>query len=348
MTRGPISRRSFLHGSAAALTAGASGVALVGCGEAPPADGRSRVDFLAILDPQGLTFAPELMGIAGGYFADQGLEVTLQQTRGSAPAIQSVIAGGAPLTRIEQIEGVMHLANSSVPIKNVGTVIKQSAIRFISSERAPIRTPDDFLGKLVGIPSEGGSTDRTLDLVLSTAGIDPESIERQVVGTSAGVFDLVDRGSIACYAVSIDVANILEQQRENVVVFNPGDFIASGAQFYMVSDEGLVQHRDTVRRYLEAVQGAIEFMIEDENSGFDRTLEILRDRWSFATLEDTAIARASLGTYVRIWTAEGRDNVLRTVDDSWQRGYEELVNAGLADGGKNPSAWYTNELVPAT
>lgn len=345
MKPGSVSRRDFVHGAGAMLGASASGAVLIGCSGESGDTGRTPVDFLAILDPEGLTFAPELLGIAGGYFADAGLDVTLQQTRGSAPAIQSVIAGGAPLTRIEQIEGVVHLANRGVPITNVGTVIKESAIRFVSSRNAPIREPQDFVGGLAGIPSQGGSTDKTLDLILSTAGIDPASVERQVVGYSAGTFDLVQRGDIACYGVSIDVANILGQQRDDVVVFNPGDFIAAGAQFYMVSNEGLIEHRETIRRYLEAVDGAIEFMIEDE--GFDRTLEIMRRQYSFATLQDTGIAKASLAEYVAIWTAEGRDNVMRTVAESWQRGYDELVQANLAESGHDPSAWFTNELAPA-
>ena len=338
-----MDRRKFMRGAAGALTVSATGAVLFGCGR-DSESGLLPVDFLAILDPQGLTFAPELLGIAGGYFADQGLEVTLQRMRGSAPSIQSVIAGQAPLTRIEQIEGVVHLANQDVPIRNVGTVIKESAIRFVSSTRAPVNEPEDFVGKLVGIPSAGGSTDKTLDLLLSTAGIVPDTVERQVVGYSAGTFDLVERGSIHCYAVSIDIANILEEQRDNVVVLSPGDFISSGAQFYMVSEQGLREQRDTIQRYLNAVYAAIDFMIDDD--GFDRTLEIMRERYSFATLMNTSIAKASLATYVDIWTAEGRDNVMRTIDASWQRGYEELVQAGLAEGGHDPLAWVNNDLVP--
>jgi NitT/TauT family transport system substrate-binding protein len=344
MERGVLSRRSFVRGSAAAIATGTTGAVLIGCGgESAGTDGRVPVTFLAILDPEGLTFAPELLGIAGGYFADQGLDVSLQRTRGSAPAILTVIEGGAPLTRIEQIEGVGHLANRGVPIRNVGTVIKKSAIRFVSSAGAPIREPQDFVGKLIGIPSEGGSSDKTLDLVLSSAGIDPESVERQVVGTNAAVFDLIERGQIQSFAVSIDVANILSRQRDNVVVLSPGDFIASGAQFYMVSEEGLSEHRDTIRRYLAATKAAIEFMIDDD--GFDRTIEILRQEYSFATLDNTEIAKASLATYVDIWTAEGRENLMRTDADSWRTGYEELVMAGLVEAGHDPDAWYTNELV---
>jgi NitT/TauT family transport system substrate-binding protein len=150
---------------------------------------------------------------------------------------------------------------------------------------------------------------------------------------------------INCYGVSIDVAKILQQQRSDVVILNPGDFISAGAQFYMVSHDGLAEQREIIRRYLAAVRGAIEFMINDD--GFDRTLEVLRSRYSFATLQDTVIATASLEEYVAIWTADGRDNLLRTNAESWQRGYDELVRAGLADAGHDASAWFTNELVPA-
>jgi NitT/TauT family transport system substrate-binding protein len=345
MKAGVLSRRDFVRDSAAAVAAGTTGVALIGCSGESGDSGLTSVDFLAILDPEGLTFAPELMGIAGGFFADNGLRVTLQPMRGSAPSIQSVIAGNAPLTRIEQIEGVVHLANSGVPIKNVGTVIKESAIRFVSSAAAPIREPRDFVGKLAGIPSQGGSSEKTLDLVLSSAGIDPATVERQVVGYSAATFELVKRGDFQCYGVSIDVAKILQQRDPDVVILNPGEFIAAGAQFYMVSDEGLIEHRDTVRRYLEAIAGAIDFMIDDDS--FDRTLEILRREYSFATLQDTEIAKASLAEYVGIWTAEGRENVLRTLDTNWQRGYDELVAANLAEAGHDPSAWFTNELLPS-
>jgi len=345
MKQRSFNRREFVRGSATALAAGGIGAVVIGCGSESVDSGITPLNFMAILDPEGLTFAPELMAIAGGYFADQGLDVTMQRTRGSAPAIQQVLAGNSPLTRIEQVEGVVHLANRGVPIRNVGTVIKESAIRFVSSGNSPIREPEDFVGKLIGIPSEGGSTDKTLDLILSTAGIDPESIERQVVGTAAGNFDLIERGQIYSFAVSIDVANILARQRENVVILSPGDFVASGAQFYMTSEESFVEHRDTIRRYLEATYAAIEFMIDDD--GFDRTLEILRSEYDFATLQNTEIAKASLAEYVGIWTAEGRENVMRTDSDNWQRGYDELVQAGLAETGHDPSAWFTNELVPS-
>ncbi len=340
-----LTRRTVLQGSASALLAGGSGVLLTSCAGDETPDTGDPLTFLAILPLTTLTFAPELLADAGGYFADQGLDVTFQSTRGSAQAIQLVLAGSAPLTRIGQIEAVSHAVNSDAPIMNIGTVIKGSTIRLVSSSADPLREPADFVGKTIGIPSEGGSSEITLNLMVAASGLDVESVDRQVVGLGPGVFNLVEQGRIAGFMVSIDTAKILQAQTANAVVLNPGDFIESGAQLYMVSETGLVEHADIARRYLAAIRGAIDFMTADD--GFAETLRIVREKYSFGTLDDTAVAVESLNEYERTWTAGGPGTLLRTDADQWRAGYLELVNAGQVEGGLDPDAWFTNELVPA-
>ena len=326
-----------------------AGGVLTSCGGADTAgksSGATRVTFLPALPLTTLTYAPELLADAGGYFADQGLAVEFQSTRGTAQAIQLVLAGSALLTRVGQIEGMTHIVNSDAPLLNVGTVIKESTIRFVSSAQTPLREPKDFVGKTIGIPSEGGESEITLDLLLASSGLDPESVERQVVGVGPGVFNLVEQGRIAAFIVSIDTAKILERQTKGVVVLRPGDFIESGAQFYMVARDDLGEHREVVRKYLAAIDRALKFMIGDD--GFDATLAVMRRKYSFATLQNDDVAKDSLREYVRVWTSAGPANVLRTVPERWQHGYEELVSAGRIAAGKDPSTWFTNELVPAS
>ncbi|MBN1239194.1 MAG: ABC transporter substrate-binding protein [Gammaproteobacteria bacterium] len=356
---GRLTRRQFVHGTAALATSGAT--LLTGCsggdetaapsagpragGEAGAgaAAGATQFSFLAILPPETLTFAPELLADAAGYFADEGLDMNFELTRGSSQAIQLVLAGWAPLTRISQIEGMRAAANRDAPLVNVGMVIKDSTIRYVSSEQDPLREPQDFVGKTIGIPSAEGSSELELDLFLASAGVDRDSVERQVVGVTAAVYNLVEQGRIAGYAVSIDTAKILEQQRSGVVVLNPGDFMASGGQFYMASRNDLDANRDSIGKFVKAVHAALDFMIEDD--GFDRTLEILRGKYSFDALNDTTIAKESLREYLRVWTSAGRESVLQTVPERWSRGYRELVEAGIVEPGADPAAWFTNEFV---
>jgi len=341
-----LTRRAFVGGTAAlatvpALIGGCSAEQAPGGGAAR--EGRSSLTFLTILPPQSLTFAPELLADAGGYFAAHGVDVAFETTRGSAQAVQLVLAGRAPLTRISQIEGMRAAANRGAPLVNVGMVFKGSTIRYVSHKTDPLLEPHDFVGKMIGIPSEGGSSELELDLFLAASGVDRDSVRRQVVGLTPGVFNLVEQGRIAGYAVSIDTAMILERQQENAVVLNPGDYMRSGGQFYMTSKAGLAAHREAIRRFLAAVHDALEFMVADE--GFDRTLEILRSKYSFDGLNDTDVAKASLTEFRKVWTAEGRERLLLTLPERWTSGYRELVEAGLAEPGKEPIEWFTNELV---
>ena len=345
-----LTRRDVIRGSAAlAATGGLPWLAGCSGGDQPATGGQSSagqaMTFLAVLPMTTLTYAPEMLADAGGLFAGQGLDVSFQSTRGTAQAIQLVLAGSAPITRIGQIEAIGHAANRDAPIVNVGTVVKQSTIRIVSSAAAPLREPRDFVGTTLGIPSEGGESETTLDLVLAGAGVDPASVERQVVGVGPGVFNLVEQGRIAGFMVSIDTAKILEQQNPDVVVLRPGDFIDSGSQLYMVSQDGLREHPDLIRRYLEAVREAIDFIIADD--GFDESLRIMREKYSFGTLQNDTVAKESLAEYVTAWTAAGAGNILRTDAARWRAGYEELVAAGQIAAGHDPGAWFTNELVPA-
>jgi NitT/TauT family transport system substrate-binding protein len=337
-----VTRRDCLRASAAIAAVGTSGL-LTACGGGESAASGTPVTFLAVVPFTTLTYAPELYADSAGYFADQGLTVDFQSTRGSAQAIQLVLAGSAPLTRIGQIEAVSHIVNSDAPLLNVATVVKESAIRIVSAANAPLNEPKDFVGKLLGIPSEGGESETTLDLLLASAGIEPASIERQVVGVGPGVFNLVEQGRIAGFMVSIDTATILAQQMQNAVVLNPGNFIEAGAQAYTIARDDLDENRLIVRKYLDAIRAAIDFVVADD--GFDETLRTIRSKYSFATLEDDSVAKASLREYVRAWTKEGPAYIMRTNEETWRRGYEELVRAGRLPAGKNPSEWFTNELV---
>jgi NitT/TauT family transport system substrate-binding protein len=345
MSNAFFNRREVIRSSAAAMVASGSAPLLSACSGGGQETAGLAVTFLAVLPMTTLTYAPEMLADASGYFNDQGLDVSFQSTRGTAQAIQLVLAGNAPITRIGQIEAMSHAANRGAPIVNVGTVVKQSTIRFVSSSSNPLREPRDFVGKLIGIPSEGGESETTLDLLLAGSGIDPASVERQVVGVGPGVFSLVEQGRIAGFMVSIDTARILAQQNPDIVVLRPGDFIDSGSQLYMASEEGLTEHPDLIRRYLAAVREAIDFIIADD--GFDESLRIMRQKYSFGTLQDDTVAKESLAEYVSAWTAAGTSNILRTDPARWQAAYEELVAAGQLDSGHDPAAWYTNEFVPA-
>ncbi len=346
-------RSAFAAASAATLLAACGGggddEAASGTGGDGGGGGELQdVTFLNILPLESLTFTPELVAASCGQFEEQGLNVSFETTQGSAQAIQTVIAGGALITRVGDMETMLAIGERDAPLVNVGQIFKTGTIRFVSSESDPLESAADIEGRLMGTPSEGGTSEIILKLAAASAGINPDDVQTQVVGLAPGVFDLVTSGRIGGYIVSLDTAVALEAQQPEAVIYSPSDDVQSGGQVYITSQEQAddPEAQEQLRAYLAAIREAVLFVAEDEANGFAETIECLSE-YAIPTLEDEEVARGALSQYVESWTAAGEAEIARTVPDQWQTVYEEMSGSGFVPEGLDPAEWYTNDFAPA-
>lgn len=347
-----LSRRSFLARSASAVALAAAGPSLLaacagaGAGDSSAGGDLEKVTFLSYLPLETLSLAPELLAVAGGHFARHGLDVTLQPVKGSPQAMQTLLAGTAPITRIGQIDLLTAVAGSNQPMVNIGTLSRVSSLRFVySKSRHPLAKPADFLGQTMGVPSEGGTSDKVVSLVLANAGLDPAKVKRQVVGLTPGTFSLVQQGRVVGYVVSIDTANIVTAQNPDAGIFDPGAFVRSDSQVYATTRTALKEESETLRRFMAGIHDAVTAIVADQT--MDETLKALRSKYSFATLDDDRIAKASLTMIRNTWTGgEAGRPLLVTEEATWVAGYRELTSAGLAKAGGDAASWIDNSLLP--
>lgn len=345
----PLSRRALFRRSALATAAVAAGPALLtACGDAPGAGGGSgkAVTFPCFLPLETLGLAPEMMAVLGGHFEKHGLDVTLQVVKGSPQATQTLLAGAGPVTRVGQLDLMKAVTEQDQPLVAIGTITQRSAIRYVYSKKDPLVKPEDFVGKTIGVPSEGGTSSQVVDLVVSASGIDPERVPRQVVGLTPGTFTLVEQGRIAGYAVSGDTANIIMSQHPNAGVFDPSTIVKADTQIYMATRETIEQDPDTLRKFLAAIRDSAKSIVDDKANSFDKTIEALRGEYSFASLDDDQIARKSLTDYTDLWTDGDPSKPLLVTDEAdWQASYEELSKAGVIAKGHDPAKWFDNSLL---
>jgi NitT/TauT family transport system substrate-binding protein len=327
----------------AACGGGGSGTSSSASGSAPA---MQDVTFLNILPLASLTFTPSLVAQSCGYFKNHGLNVTFQTTQGSPPAIQTVLAGKALLTRIGDLEVMQDNGGKGADLLAVGTANKTTTIRFISDKSNPLQSASDIKGRLMGTPSAGGTSEQLVKLAADSAHVPSDQVKTQVVGLAPGVFDLVKSGRIGGYVVSLDTAELLQEQQQDAVVYNPSDAIKSGGQVYVTSSQQAKdpQKKDQIKRYMAAVSDAIKFVQQDEANGFKKTFDCLAT-YNIAALKDPAVATATLKEYVTSWTKGG--DVLHTDADTWKAVYKENVTSGFAPSGKDPSKWVTNDFVPS-
>ncbi len=331
------------------LTAAAAGSALLaGCGSDAPSTGGEGMTttFLSYLPLETLSLTPELLAVAGGHFAKHGLEVTLQPVKGSPQAMQTLLAGISPITRLGQIDVMTAIADSNQPLVNIGTLTRGSSLRFVYSKKNhPLEKPEDFIGQTMGVPSEGGTSDKVVSLVLANSGLDPKQTKRQVVGLTPGTFDLVQQGRIAGYVVSIDTANILLAQNADVGVFDPAGHVGSDSQVYVTTKDAVTKDAETLRAFMAGINDALAAIVADRS--LDATIKQLRGKYSFSTLDDDRVAKASLTMMRKLWTGEDPSKPLLVTDETaWTTGYKELTDAGVAQSGGAADTWYDNSLLP--
>ncbi|EHR50899.1 ABC-type nitrate/sulfonate/bicarbonate transport system, periplasmic component [Saccharomonospora marina XMU15] len=345
-----LSRRSFLKRSALATAAVAAGPTLLtACGSEPAGAGGEgeAITFLSYLPLETLSMAPELLAVAGGHFAKHGLDVQLQPVKGSPQAMQTLLAGTGPVTRLGQIDVMTAVAESGQPLVNIGTLTRGSSLRFMYSKSDPLTKPEDFVGKTMGVPSEGGTSSKVVSLVLANAGIDPGRVRKQVTGLTPGTFNLVQQGRIAGYVVSIDTSNIVLSQHDDAGVFDPGTVVKSDSQVYVATKDVIQSDPDMLKAFLAGIHDALAAVVADTT--LDETIAKLREHYSFATLDDNKIAKQSLTVMRDLWTGGDPSKPLLVTDENaWVAGYEELTAAGIAKPGKDAASWFDNSLLPQT
>ena len=321
MTPHPIAvhtRRSVL--GRASATAGLVASGLSGAAHRAAAQG-TRVTYVT---PSGFVLGnvDVMYGEAAGHYARAGLDLNVLPGRGTVMAAQQVIAGTAQMSRTGGIDLIRAVSGERADLICFGTSHAGDVYRIISTKERPIRTPAEMRGKLIGIASQGGSTEMLLNMMLVQAGVDPTTVQRQVVGFAPGTFALVEAGRLAAYIGSTSTVMQLRLIGKEPVEMNTDDHAPAPAQVFVTTNRMVAEQPDLLARFLRATHASIGELLTaplpdvlGKVRKYDvpefRTPEVL-EPIARHTIEILAPAhRARMGNDPRLWEAT-LDLMMRT------------------------------------
>jgi NitT/TauT family transport system substrate-binding protein len=288
-----------------------------------------------------LSFAPDYVAKAGGFFEREGLDVAIEGTKGAPQSLQQVLAGQAFISRAGSPEVMKAILNQGAPLVVVATICQGSPFCVMSSKSAPIRTPADMKGKTIGVTSKGGTAENLLDTMLIQHNVDPALVKREVIGESPGSFALIEAGRLHAFIAGTSTRVGLENMKASMEWFSVDKFAPLPGQLYSVTRDTLRTDPDTVVRYLRAVKKAVDFIIADESK--EKTLDLLA-QFSLPALKNREIAKADIKANTELWLDAGPDQVLRNVPERWQKARDVFAKSGAVKPGPATDL-YTNELV---
>lgn len=274
-------------------------------------------------------FAPFYLAQQAGYYADAGLEVTIEY-KGGADLVRLVGDGQAEFG-VTDATDVMISRTAGIPIKYVTTLYDQFPVALILPAGGPSGGPTpEFLAKLAGLrigtPGRYGSSWHALLAVLAVGGLTANDVTireypqyNQVDGLLNGDVDLItgyrnnEPLRLAARGMQVDLITV-----EQVAPL-PGPGMIVGDAL-LASDPALVQ------AFAAATVRALAAIADDPQVGLDSAIVTVP-----TIASDRATALAVLEATIPLWN--GSDAPDGRIDQHvWTTGYETMRRLGFIDG----------------
>lgn len=327
-----LSRRAVLQAGVASTA-----MLLPGVGQA-----QSGLKPFTFITPFGyqLSFSEVLYAKAGGFFAKEGLDVTVHGGKGAAQAAQLVVANQANSARTGGGNFISAVVKSNAPLVSIATISQISPFSVISAAVKPIAKVQDLAGKTVGLASLGGSMEETLDMLLLRSKIDKTLVKREKVADSPGSFGLVEAGRVDGFFGNASTSVRVKNSGAKASILRVDDGVPG--QVFVATPEAVAKDADMLVRFLRGVNGAITALLDAKD--LNPILDALGKEYEIRGIEQRETATEDLRGNMEQWTAKGRENVLRNVPEAWAEAIQVMGQAGFLDKSVDATKLYTNAL----
>ncbi|HEX5039450.1 MAG TPA: ABC transporter substrate-binding protein [Candidatus Limnocylindria bacterium] len=269
-------------------------------------------------------FAPFYVAQQDGYYADAGLEVTIEHQQ--APDVQRLVASGEAEFGVADATDVMIARTSGIPIRYASTLYQSFPVAIIGAAADAPSAPSDLDGRTIGTPGRFGSSWHALLALLDAGGLTQDDVTireypqfNQADGLASGDVELItgfrNNEPLRLHAQGMDVG-----------IMTVDEFAPLPGPGVIVGDDLVEADPDLVRAFVEATAAAQAAVIDDPDLGFAAAEEAVP-----TISEDPEVARAVLDATIELWRGDGFDDG-RVDRELWDTGYATMERLGFIDG----------------
>jgi NitT/TauT family transport system substrate-binding protein len=330
-------KRSFLKAALVAATALAAPFATA------PAQAADKVVLMINWYVYG-EHAPFYYGKEKGIFAAEGIDLDIQEGRGSAVTVQAVAAKTVPFGYAD-VPTMIRAAVKGAPVVAAGVALQKNPMSVMGFAEKNIRKPEDIKGKIVAT-TPGDSMSQIWPLFLKKTGL-KESEFRIVSGDAQTKLNAVINGQadLLLGYVMDQSMKIKDATGKSVYPIMFADYginlISSGV---IVHKDTLKDNADLVRRFMSAATKAIEAAEKDPSGAADAILKINPKGGKKETLQE------GFELTIPLYRTEETKSLrpFNVSDANMKDSVALLVEYGGVDASANndPKAFYTKDFLP--
>ncbi|MFE0017858.1 ABC transporter substrate-binding protein [Mesorhizobium sp. NPDC059054] len=198
-----------------------------------------------------------------GYFAEKGLDVVIENSKGSGDSIAKVDTGRAD-AGLADAAVVIGSRGRGTTVKVVGVIFDRTPMNFFSKTSAPITKPSDLPGKTVGAPP--GDSQRLMWPAFANAnGLDPNVIKWVNIEPSAKYVALAEgrADAVSDYTTGLPLAE-KAVGKGNAATLNWADYNFQLYAMSIMTSEATIKDRpEALRGFLEAAYKGWQDVMKD-------------------------------------------------------------------------------------
>jgi NitT/TauT family transport system substrate-binding protein len=217
--------------------------------------------------------APFYLGKERGYYAQEGIDLDIQEGRGSGVTVQAVAAGTAQFGYAD-VPTMIKAASKGAPVIAVGVALQTSPMSVMGFSEKNIRKPEDIKGKTVAV-TPGDSMSQIWPLFLKKTGL-KETDFKQVAGDAQTKLNAVinNQADLLLGYVMDQAIKLQDATHKQVTPIRFADFgvnmVSSGI---IVQKQFLEKNPDLVKRFLRATQKSMEEAAKNPEAAIDAMLK---------------------------------------------------------------------------
>ena len=315
-------------------------LALAGCARSdvdmPPTADTPRPITLAMGLNPNVQFTPLYVAVERGYFAEEGLEVTFDY--GMEHDLLKLVGANELQFALGSGDQVILARSQGLPVVYVVNWYRRFPVAVAALDQ--LDSPQELVGKDVGIPGLYGASYIGWLALLDAAGIEPTSVNLVSIGytqVESMVADQVD--ATVVYAMNEPVQ--LDHEGYKVGMIEVADYID------FVSN-GLITNEKTIQEEPELVQAVARAMLrglQDTLDDPDAAFAICRTYVPEIDDDRAPLQRAVLEAALAFWSPAGAGTLGRSDPAAWEASAAFMRKVGMVEGEVDVESLYRNDFV---
>jgi NitT/TauT family transport system substrate-binding protein len=287
--------------------------------------------------------APFFYGLEKGYYSARGIDLEIQEGRGSGITTQAVAAKSATFGYVD-VPTMMRAAVKGAPVIATGVLLQKTPMSVMGFADKNIRKPADIKGKIVAT-TPGGSNEQIWPLFLKKTGLKETDFQTVSGDPQTKVNAVINGQADLVLGYPMDQGmKILDATGKRVYAIRFADYGINLVSSGIITHKDMLRDSpDLIRRFMAALSEAVVEAVKAPQAAVDAMLKVNAKAGKRDTL------REGFEQTIQFYAEDGKSlHPFRVSDQIMADTVWNLVEYGGLEevAKKNPQAFYTNAFLP--